>query len=199
MSECKSRHPFSTAMLLLLFVLETTCSIATGIGKKLAFSKVSTDFSQCYTFFQNWSWMTTTSTDGPSLALFFYLWSLQLLENYWEVAFIVDVVERLAQVGYPWYFTISTQHSCKLQKCVGFFFLFGNLVIFFCEINIINVNVVFTKYLPKNNEMHSAVWKLRKFTITHFWQKFREINVFSKEVTKELIWRKKILVRENFA
>jgi len=31
MSECKSRHPFSTAMLLLLFVLETTCSIATGI------------------------------------------------------------------------------------------------------------------------------------------------------------------------
>ena len=114
MSECKSRHPFSTAMLLLLFVLETTCSIATGIGKKLAFSK---DFSQFYTFFifQNWSWMTTTSTDGPSLALFFYLWSLQLLENYWEVAFIVDVVERLAQVGYPWYFTISTQHSCKLH------------------------------------------------------------------------------------
>ena len=75
--------------------------------------------------------MTTTSTDGPSLALFFYLWSLQLLENYWEVAFIVDVVERLAQVGYPWYFTISTQHSCKSQKCVGFCFLFGNLVIFF--------------------------------------------------------------------
>ena len=81
--------------------------------------------------FQNWSWMITTSTDGPSLALFFYLWSLQLLENYWEVAFIVDVVERLAQVGYPWYFTIFTQHSCKSQKCVGFCFLFGNLVIFF--------------------------------------------------------------------
>ena len=27
----------------------------------------------------------------------------------------------------------------------------------------------------------------RKFTLTHFWQKFREINSFSKEVNKELI------------
>ena len=46
--------------------------------------------------------------------------------------------------------------------------------------------------------MHSAVWKLRKFTITHFWQKFREINVFSKEVTKELIWRKKFSGEREF-
>ena len=33
-----------------------------------------------------------------------------------------------------------------------------------------------------------------------FWQKFREINGFIKEVTKELISQKKIaVVRENFA
>ena len=42
-------------------------------------------------------------------------------------------------------------------------------------------------------DLQITLWKLRKFTITHFWQKFRESNVF----TKEPIWRKK--VRENFA
>ena len=29
-----------------------------------------------------------------------------------------------------------------------------------------------------------AVWKLLKFTLTVFWQKFRETNVFTKEITK---------------
>ena len=33
-----------------------------------------------------------------------------------------------------------------------------------------------------------TVWKLRKFTVTLFWQ-FRESNAFTKENTKELIWR----------
>ena len=31
---------------------------------------------------------------------------------------------------------------------------------------------------------HSTVWKLRKFTITLFWWKFRESILFTKEVTK---------------
>ena len=29
-----------------------------------------------------------------------------------------------------------------------------------------------------------TVWKLRKITLTHFWQKFRESNGFTKEITK---------------
>ena len=29
--------------------------------------------------------------------------------------------------------------------------------------------------------------KLRKFTLTHFWQKFRESNIVSKETTKYFI------------
>ena len=29
-----------------------------------------------------------------------------------------------------------------------------------------------------------TVWKLRKFTLTLFWQIFRETNVFTKEITK---------------
>ena len=33
------------------------------------------------------------------------------------------------------------------------------------------------------------MWKLRKFTLTLFWQKFRESNGFTKEVTLKLISR----------
>ena len=29
-----------------------------------------------------------------------------------------------------------------------------------------------------------TVWKLQKLTLTHFWQKFREINGFTIEITK---------------
>ena len=33
--------------------------------------------------------------------------------------------------------------------------------------------------------VHDTVWKIREFSLTHFWRKFRESNGF----TKELIWR----------
>ena len=33
----------------------------------------------------------------------------------------------------------------------------------------------------------NAIWKLLQFGLTHFWQKFRESNVFTKEIIKELI------------
>ena len=36
-------------------------------------------------------------------------------------------------------------------------------------------------------------------TLTIFWKKFRETNVFTKEISKELIWRIISLVRVNFA
>ena len=44
-----------------------------------------------------------------------------------------------------------------------------------------------------------TVWKLREFSLTLFWRKFREINGFTKQVTKELISRNILLVRENFS
>ena len=44
-----------------------------------------------------------------------------------------------------------------------------------------------------------TMWKLLQFSLTHFWQKFREINVFTKEITKELIRRNIFLVRPNFS
>ena len=43
-----------------------------------------------------------------------------------------------------------------------------------------------------------TLWKLQKFTLTLFWQKFRETNVFTKEITKQLIWRNYFSVRVNF-
>ena len=44
-----------------------------------------------------------------------------------------------------------------------------------------------------------TVWKVLRFSLTHFWQKFRESKDFTKEITKELIWRKNSLVRLNFS
>ena len=44
-----------------------------------------------------------------------------------------------------------------------------------------------------------SVRKLRKFSLTHFWEKFRGSTVFTKEVTKELISRNNFLVRDSFA
>ena len=38
-----------------------------------------------------------------------------------------------------------------------------------------------------NIDSGDTLWKLRKFILTLFWQKFRETNVFTKEITKELI------------
>ena len=44
-----------------------------------------------------------------------------------------------------------------------------------------------------------TVWKLWKFTLTIFWQIFRESNICIKEVTMELISRNIFLVRLNFS
>ena len=48
-------------------------------------------------------------------------------------------------------------------------------------------NVYILAYAQCGNcgNLLSIVWKLRKFTLTHFWQKFRESNGFT-EITKFL-------------
>ena len=60
--------------------------------------------------------------------------------------------------------------------------------------NLISRNVLETDNsnftLCHDHEKHPVpVWKFRTFTLTHFWQKFRESNVFTIEIAKELIWR----------
>ena len=37
------------------------------------------------------------------------------------------------------------------------------------------------------------VWKLQKFALTLFWQKFRESTAFTRRINKELIWRKHLV------
>ena len=54
--------------------------------------------------------------------------------------------------------------------------------------------VDFTEFLFKN---HSV--EITEISLTLSWQKIREINGFTKEVTKELIWRNIFSVRENFS
>ena len=47
-----------------------------------------------------------------------------------------------------------------------------------------------TKMSWKNfSPVHSAVWNLWKFSLTLFWQNFRESNIFTKWLAKEMIWR----------
>ena len=57
------------------------------------------------------------------------------------------------------------------MKQVGFYFSYFQ-----------TMNVYFTAAVD-------TVYKLRKFIIILFWQKFRESNGFDKEITKELISR----------
>ena len=80
---------------------------------------------------------------------------------------------------------------------------YGNLLSHICGKNFVKITVLLKKLLyswfdGKNfGESKSfiflhcdslrtyyTVWKLWKFTVTHLWQKFRENNVFAKEVTK---------------
>ena len=52
--------------------------------------------------------------------------------------------------------------------------------------------------IPKSPDKQHTVWKLQKFIHTHFCQKFRETDVITKEVSKELISRNIFSVRVNF-
>ena len=50
-------------------------------------------------------------------------------------------------------------------------------------------NQHFFRILAIDIKFQYTLWKLRKFSLTRLWQKFRESNGFTKEVTKELISR----------
>ena len=57
----------------------------------------------------------------------------------------------------------------------------------FREINWYDYTVVRAQHSVEITEIYShafTVWKLQKFSLTLFWQKFRESNGFTKEITK---------------
>ena len=69
----------------------------------------------------------------------------------------------------------------------------------FTELYWYSLNVYIFPENSSNQSCAFTVWKLRKFSLTLFWQNFRESNVFTKENTKELISRNFFSVRENFS
>ena len=50
-------------------------------------------------------------------------------------------------------------------------------------------------YVKPTSRFHSV----QKFTLTLFWLKFRESNRFTKEITKQLIWRNIFFSESNFS
>ena len=70
--------------------------------------------------------------------------------------------------------------------------LYDNLTKIISQVEVLSTQVRNQKSISRKKEnklhkalfrLHSTVRKLRKFTLTLFWQKFRESNVFTKEVT----------------
>ena len=61
------------------------------------------------------------------------------------------------------------------------------------KISVKSTNFVLTTrhfmVVSRNCTLSTVVWNLRKFSLTLFWQKFRESNVFTKEITNKLISR----------
>ena len=66
--------------------------------------------------------------------------------------------------------------SCKIKFYIQR--LLESNVLFFCEIVKARVKPELIK------SQHDTVWKLRKFSVTLFWQNIRENNVFMKEITR---------------
>ena len=46
-----------------------------------------------------------------------------------------------------------------------------------------NEDITFLILFRQKRLAYTQLWKLRKFTLTLFWQKFRETNIFTKEIT----------------
>ena len=49
-----------------------------------------------------------------------------------------------------------------------------------------SLSIILNEMTSQKNcdSFHFTVWKFQKFTLTLFWQKFRENNGFTKEITK---------------
>ena len=96
--------------------------------------------------------------------------------------------------------TLLSRNFC--QKCVRLDFQcgnFGNSLSNFFDKTFVKATVLLNKLIQSwfhdiffkwKTVSLSWKWKLLNFNLTHFWQKFRESNVLTKEITKELIWRK---------
>ena len=132
--------------------------------------------------------------NGP----YFFLWlniehSLSQKQfTYWMIYTLVKSLEFLVKIvrlnlcnfhtvhtATVTHYTVEKQEILSHWKNISWNQLFGK-------------TVDFTKFLSKT----AAVWKLRKFTLTHFLQKFRVNNSFITKITKYIhSWLDEIFFR----
>ena len=92
--------------------------------------------------------------------------------------------------------------QCDTQNCGNYDRSFSAMIFSqkFCQINALLKNFTINRFDGKNSrgseilvfphtQWHTlTVWKLRKFSLTLFSQKFRESNCFTKEITTLRYW-----------
>ena len=92
--------------------------------------------------------------------------------------------------SHSWALKDSPSNQCKLVHSIALVVIVFTLKNILTEFSLRSLTLpVIVAQCGNYRNLLSTVWKLWKFTVTHLWQKFRENNVFTKEVTKELIWR----------
>ena len=90
------------------------------------------------------------------------------------------------KISWKWYiclFTPINSSNCLHSPNLRIFSLWKHW-------NVRNVN----PFMKMSFKTHSVEITLR-FSLTHFWQKSRESNGFTKEITKELIWQNIFFMR----
>ena len=97
-----------------------------------------------------------------------------------------------------WESTIKRDHTQKIREIDSLVTTLTKTLIWRKNVDF-SVKIVIACYTQCGNYGNTLLWKLLRLSRTHFWQKFREINGFTKEITKELIWRNIFLVRPNFS
>ena len=103
-------------------------------------------------------------------------------QSYWQKFREINIKLRIDFTKYFFESMMSTVTLWKNEKSTLtkiFFRQINSLVIY-----LFSKCVGFTKFLPKKVISttlctHCTVWKLRKFTLTLFWQKFCENNAFT--------------------
>ena len=93
------------------------------------------------------------------------------------------------KISWKWYiclFTPINSSNCLHSPNLRIFSLWKHW-------NVRNVN----PFMKMSFKTHSVEITLR-FSLTHFWQKSRESNGFTKEITKELIWQNCFHWERNF-
>ena len=111
--------------------------------------------------------------------------SYQILswKRYFHEIFAKKVWERIC--------AISTLSICRFWICsmLSHFTLFMSDFALLESSNLISRKIWVTEKFCNFQTVRYTVWKLHKFSLTLFSQKFRESNVFTKEFAKKLIWR----------